>query len=122
MSGVALVVSAGVAAAAMVLGGVALVRSGRRRWPLLLLLGSLVWPLVNGPLEGPVLWVPIPGHGLTVSDLLTPIGVLAAVSRLRRRISRHRRAEQLSAEPATADTPAPAVPSDHRNAAPGIRP
>jgi len=121
MSGVALVVSAGVAAAAMVLGGVASVRSGRRRWPLLLLPGSLVWPLVNGLLEGPVLWVPIPGHGLTVSDLLTPIGVLAAVSRLRR-ISRHRRAEQLSAEPATADTPAPAVPSDHRNAAPGIRP
>lgn len=121
MSGVALIVSAGMAAAAMVIGGVASVRSGRRRWPLLLLLGSLMWPLVNGPLEGPVLWVPIPGHGLTVSDLLTPIGALAAVSGLRR-ISRRRRAEQLSAAPATADTPAPAVPSGHRNAAPGIRP
>ncbi len=121
MSGVAPVVSAEVTAAVMVLGGVASVRSGRRRWPLLLLLGSLVWPLVNGPLEGPVLWAPIAGHGLTVSDFLTPIGALAAVSGLRR-ISRRRRAQQLSAEPAAAETPAPAVSSGHRNDTTGIRP
>lgn len=31
------------------------------------------WPFVNARWEGPVLWVPVRGHGLTVSDLLTPL-------------------------------------------------
>jgi len=48
----------------------------RRILPLtLLLVGSVVWIMVNGPIEGPVLWVLTPGHGLTAADLLSPIGV-----------------------------------------------
>lgn len=32
---------------------------------------AVLWPIVNGPLEGPVLWVIAPGHGLALSDLVT---------------------------------------------------
>ena len=44
---------------------------------------SLVWPFVNRPMEGPVLLVVGQGHGLTVSDLLAPAGVLLSVVVLR---------------------------------------
>ena len=57
-----------------------LFRSRRILPPALLLVGSAVWVVVNRPLEGPVLWVLVQGHGLTAADLLCPIGVaLAAV-------------------------------------------
>lgn len=40
------------------------------------------WPFVNDHWEGPVLWVPAPGHGLTLSDLLTPVAAALVTSRL----------------------------------------
>ncbi|HEY5334843.1 MAG TPA: hypothetical protein VIJ71_02340 [Mycobacteriales bacterium] len=36
-----------------------------------LMILALLWLIVNGPYEGPALWVPIRGHGLTVGDLLS---------------------------------------------------
>lgn len=48
---------------------------------------GVAWWLVNGPVEGPVLHVVTPTHGLTVADLLVPplvaLAVLAAVRRRR---------------------------------------
>ncbi|MCW2620794.1 MAG: hypothetical protein JWL64_396, partial [Frankiales bacterium] len=40
---------------------------------------SAAWLLANGPYEGPVLWVPLPGHGLTVADLAAAPPLLVAV-------------------------------------------
>jgi hypothetical protein len=59
---------------------------GTRFWPLALAVLSVGWLLVNKPLEGPVLWVLTPGHGLVLSDLLCPLGLgLAAVLLYHRR-------------------------------------
>ena len=43
---------------------------------------SGAWLLGNGPLEGSVLWVPVPGHGLTVADLasLPPLALAAVLA------------------------------------------
>ncbi|MEJ5946770.1 hypothetical protein WDZ17_15845 [Pseudokineococcus basanitobsidens] len=51
---------------------------------------GVAWWLVNGPVEGPVLHVVSPSHGLTVADLLVPPAlavavVAAALARRRRR-------------------------------------
>ena len=51
---------------------------------------SVVWPFVNGPLEGPVLWSFSRQHGLTLGDLLAPAGIVAAAiiwARTRARVS-----------------------------------
>jgi hypothetical protein len=44
-----------------------------------LALASVAWLLVNGTMEGAVLWVLVPGHGLTSADLagLAGLGVAA---------------------------------------------
>jgi hypothetical protein len=44
-----------------------------------LAVASVGWLLVNGPVEGPTLFVVAPGHGLTGADLagLTGIGLAA---------------------------------------------
>jgi hypothetical protein len=47
------------------------------------LASSLLWPFVNRSMEGPVLLVVGQGHGLTVSDLVTPACVLLSVMVLR---------------------------------------
>lgn len=63
----------------------AVLTTRRRRRPQLvggvaLVILALGWLLVNGPYEGPVLWVPFRGHGLTVGDLLSiPALAVAAV-------------------------------------------
>jgi hypothetical protein len=44
-----------------------------------LVLAAVVWVLVNGPVEGPVLVVVSPDHGLTVADLFSVAAVLVAV-------------------------------------------
>ncbi|MEP6563435.1 MAG: hypothetical protein ABJD68_20435 [Nakamurella sp.] len=49
---------------------------------------ALVWPLVNRPMEGPVLLVIGQGHGVTLSDLLAPAGVLLSVLVLTGRLRR----------------------------------
>lgn len=40
------------------------------------------WPFLNGRWEGPVLWTPVPGHGLTLSDLLTPLALVLLSGRV----------------------------------------
>jgi hypothetical protein len=61
---------------------------GTRFWTLSLAALSVGWLLVNKPLEGPVLWVLAPGHGLALSDLLCPLGLgVAAVLLYHRRAS-----------------------------------
>jgi hypothetical protein len=68
-----LVVLAGLSATTGVPGGVALGCV------------SLLWLLVNGGMEGQVLWVLLPGHGLTEADLAGLAGIGLAVWRLVRR-------------------------------------
>jgi hypothetical protein len=48
---------------------------------LVLVIAGVVWALVNGPVEGPVLLTLAPGMGLTVADLLSVVffGAAAAV-------------------------------------------
>lgn len=46
---------------------------------------GVAWWLVNGPVEGAVLVVVTPTHGLTVADLLVPPAVAVAVVAARRR-------------------------------------
>jgi hypothetical protein len=53
-------------------------------WPawwmrLVLALVSLGWLVVNGPVEGDVLWVLDSSHGLTVADLFGLAGVAIAL-------------------------------------------
>jgi len=45
---------------------------------------AAVWLLVNGPVEGPVLLVVTPSHGLTVADLLSAVALVAALRAYRR--------------------------------------
>ena len=60
-----------------------------RPWSLGALLGcAVVWPLTNGPLEGPVLWTFDTQHGITVSDLLSVGAVALAAVKFRQ--MRHR--------------------------------
>jgi hypothetical protein len=62
------------------------------RGALALAVVSVLWLLVNGPMEGPVLLAVAPGHGLTGGDLAGAAGlVLAAVQArsLLRRPDRH---------------------------------
>ncbi|MEJ7649240.1 MAG: hypothetical protein WKF57_09430 [Nakamurella sp.] len=40
------------------------------------------WPFLNGRWEGPVLLVPVAGHGLTLSDLLTPLTLALLAGRV----------------------------------------
>jgi hypothetical protein len=64
--------------------------SGSRPAAWTLLGTALLWPFVNRTIEGPVLLVVGAGHGLTVSDLLTPPAALLAVgvlTGLRRRLA-----------------------------------
>lgn len=48
------------------------------------LVAAVAWILVNGPLEGPVLWVVTPSHGLTVADLFSAAALLVSVRAYRR--------------------------------------
>jgi hypothetical protein len=48
------------------------------------LVAAAVWLPVNGPVEGPVLLVVTPSHGLTVADLLSAVALLAALRAYRR--------------------------------------
>ena len=44
---------------------------------------ALLWLIVNRPYEGPVLWIPLRGHGLTVGDLLAVPAFTVAAALLR---------------------------------------
>lgn len=48
---------------------------------------ALAWLLVNSPVEGRILWSPLPRHGLTVADVLVvpPLLVAALLLGLRLR-------------------------------------
>lgn len=47
-----------------------------------LLVAAIVWVFVNGPVEGPVLLLLSPKHGVTVADLGSVVAVLAAAALL----------------------------------------
>ena len=51
---------------------------GSRRAGWALMAASLAWPLVNRPIEGPVLGVVAGTHGIALTDLLAVVGVVAA--------------------------------------------
>ena len=53
----------------------------RRLLALTLVLAGVVWAIVNGPVEGPVLLTFAPGMGLTVADLLS-VGLFTAAAAL----------------------------------------
>lgn len=51
----------------------------RRRWLALgLITAAVIWVLVNGPVEGPVLLVLTPSHGITLGDLPSLAGLVIA--------------------------------------------
>lgn len=79
-----------------------------------LLACAVLWPFVNHPLEGPVLWVLSPSHGLVLSDLLVPLGVLIAGVRLYllRRGTRGSARESVAGEVILLDAPGPQFPGD----------
>jgi len=52
---------------------------GSRRAGWVLMAASLAWPLVNRPIEGPVLAVVARNHGIALTDVLALVGVLTAV-------------------------------------------
>ena len=56
-------------------------RTGRTG-AVVLALVSVLWLLVNQPMEGPVLLVVSPGHGLTAADLAGLLGLGLAAWRL----------------------------------------
>ena len=58
---------------------------GSRRAGWVLMAASLAWPLVNRPIEGPVLAVVARTHGIALTDVLALIGVLTAIWVLSRR-------------------------------------
>lgn len=53
----------------------------RRLLALTLVLAGVLWAIVNGPVEGPVLLTFAPGMGLTVADLLS-VALFAAAAGL----------------------------------------
>ena len=68
------------------------------RWSILTVLTlALVWPFVNGNLEGNILLTINPTHGITVSDLLSGLAAgiaLIQATRLRRPVRRDRSATE----------------------------
>ncbi len=77
MLGVAVVVLITLLAAS-----VATVFGRSRHASVIVLITAAAWPLVNGRLEGPVLWTVGRGHGLALSDLLTPLALAAVAVRV----------------------------------------
>jgi len=52
---------------------------GSRRAGWVLMAASVAWPLVNRPIEGPVLAVVARTHGIALTDVLALVGVLTAI-------------------------------------------
>nr|WP_137723928.1 hypothetical protein [Prescottella subtropica] len=61
----------------LVVGAWCLARPSRPAAVCLVVL-AVVWVLVNGPIEGHILWTLTPEHGVTVSDLLSVIAIVVA--------------------------------------------
>ncbi len=80
-------------------GSALLCRFDTRLWPAVLIGLCLVWPLVNKPLEGPVLLVLARGHGITVSDLISPAGAVFGAVLLYRRRPESRRTQRAGRQP-----------------------
>jgi hypothetical protein len=62
---------------------------------------SALWPVVNHPLKGPVLWVVSAGHGLTVADLAAPVCLGVRIWLLRRALAARRIAQPRAADRST---------------------
>ncbi len=52
--------------------------TGRHLAAAILVLLAVGWALINGPVEGPVLWSLTPAHGFTVADLASVAAVMVA--------------------------------------------
>ncbi|WP_310962222.1 hypothetical protein [Nocardioides terrisoli] len=76
---------AGLTLVALVLLAATPARAGRRG-ALWLAAVSVLWLLVNGPMEGAVLWAPFATHGLTAGDLAGLAGLALAAARWRRSV------------------------------------
>jgi hypothetical protein len=73
----------------------------RPAWPRAagVILLSVLWPLVNKPLEGPTLWTQSDDHGLTVGDLLAPACLILGLWLLRRALSGRSRLAEAPRQP-----------------------
>ena len=73
--------------AAIVLAGLVLAAGTSRRFGMggavTLVVLSLLWFLVDGPMEGPTLLTVTPGHGLTGGDLAGIAGLALAAEQVR---------------------------------------
>jgi len=75
--------------AAMVIGAVGTIRSGRWLPRVLLMAGAMLWPLPAHVLQGPVLLRVSPLHGVHAADLLSILAL--GLAALRRPVRGHRR-------------------------------
>lgn len=67
---------------------------------------ATIWPFVNKPLEGHILTVLTPGHGITTSDMLSVCAVIVAAVQVGRLHSKARaRRNNLSPEPLPTSSP-----------------
>ena len=69
---------AGLVLCALLVAAATVYRTGRAGAVLLGLL-SLLWFVVNGSMEGDVLWTVVRGHGLTAGDLVGLVGLALSV-------------------------------------------
>lgn len=53
-------------------------RGRKRTVAAVLVVAAVLWLFVNGPVEGPVLVVFAPTHGVTVADLFSVLAILLA--------------------------------------------
>lgn len=54
---------------------------------------ALVWPFVNGPLEGHILWTIAPQRGITVSDVVSVLALVVATVNVRELRSKRKRGD-----------------------------
>lgn len=72
-----------VAIAAMLVGAIVTIRSGRWYGRVMLVVGAAAWPLPDHDWQGPILLVR-DGHGIHLLDLLSLVAVVIAVTPWRR--------------------------------------
>lgn len=64
--------------AVMIVGAIGTIRTGRLPYRALLVLGALLWPLPDHPLQGPVVLPLSYRHGVHLADLLSIVAVVVA--------------------------------------------
>lgn len=72
------------AVAAMVVGAIGTIRTGRWWWRVVVLAGAAIWPLPDHPFQGPILVAMSYSHGIHLADLISLVGAIIAVLPWRR--------------------------------------